>query len=432
MRTFILNILFLIFISLISYGQKYFTLQAGTWNDVTSVWSLNGVTPCGCYPGNSLTNDTIIVNHQIDLTSSLDANSLSHISVKSSGSLSNPAVDITITNSIVLADGFVDVNKFIVGDGGYFQLKNSNLVINSRMLISGTFSTEFSNITVINGNIEVFQTGKVFLGNNTHLEFLYGDYKNSGFTSVCDNCCLYITQGNITNNVSGTFDGAGSIILDMGNIRNFGTWNNNLMWCATGTTFGISSAENCIGANVACTFAPLPMKLIYFVAYPSMEENILKWQIASESNVDYYTLEKSRDGINWSTYVSVDSKGNSNDLIDYQLTDPDPIEGIVYYKLTQFDNDGKTGFSKILSLTTDQNTELSIFPNPSNEFVTVELQKNHSYKYLKLVDATGKMLDQITIGDELSIKITLPEEKGYYFIQAVSDDNANTYKMIKI
>lgn len=163
MRTFILNILFLIFISLISYGQKYFTLQAGAWNNVTNVWSLDNITPCGCYPGNILSSDTVIVNHAINLNASLDASSLSQISVKASGSISNPAADITITNSVVLADGAVEVNKFIVGDGGFFQLKSSNLIINSRMLISGTFNTDFSNITVMNGNIEVSATGKVFL-----------------------------------------------------------------------------------------------------------------------------------------------------------------------------------------------------------------------------------------------------------------------------
>jgi hypothetical protein len=432
MRTFILNILFLIFIAFISYGQKYFTLQAGAWNNVTNVWSLNGTTPCGCFPGNSLTNDTVIVNHPIDLTANLDANSLSQISVKNSGSLSNSAVDITITNSIVLADGSVNINKFIVGDGGFFQLKNSNLIINSRMLISGTFSTEFSNITVINGNIEVYASGKVFLGDNTHLQFLSGNYKNSGFTSVCDNCCLHISLGNITNNASGIFDGAGSIILDMGNIRNYGVWNNSLMWCAAGTTVGVSSSENCIAANIECKLAPLPMKLIYFVAYPSMDENILKWQIASETNVDYYTVEKSIDGNSWHQFAQVDPLGAGNDLVDYQLRDPDPLVGIVYYKLSQKDPDGNTVFAKILSLTNVQNTDLSIFPNPSNEFITVQLHKNHAYKYIKLMDATGKLLNQITIGEELIITIVLPEEKGYYFIQAESEDNANTYKMIKI
>lgn len=432
MRTFILNLLFLIFISLISYGQKYFTLQAGAWNNVTNVWSLNGVTPCGCYPGNLLSSDTVIINHAINLNASLDANSLSQISVKASGSISNPGADITVTNSVVLADGAVDVNKFIVGDGGFFQLKSSTLIINSRMLISGTFSTDFSNITVINGNIEVSATGKVFLGENTHLQFLSGDYKNWGFTSVCDNCCLYLSQGNISNYSTGNFDGAGSIILEMGNIRNFGVWSNNLNWCASGTTFGVSSSENCIQANILCSFAPLPMKLVYFVAYPSLHENILKWQISSETNVEYYLVEKSNDGNTWHAYAQIDSKGAGNDRMDYELTDPDPNVGIVYYKLTQKDKDGNTGFTKILSITNVQNSDLSIYPNPTNESITVDLQQNHPYKHIKVLDASGKILNQFTIGEELTITIQLPEEKGYYFIQAESEDNAITYKMIKI
>ena len=147
MKLFTLNTLFFFLISFVSYGQTYKTLASGNWNNVTNVWSTNGVTPCGCFPGNNITSDTVIVNHPLTLNASLNANSLSKIQINSSGSLTNPSFDVTISNSIVLANGSLSIRKLDVAAGGTFALTNSVLMINGSIDINGVFTSSFSNIS---------------------------------------------------------------------------------------------------------------------------------------------------------------------------------------------------------------------------------------------------------------------------------------------
>jgi hypothetical protein len=62
-------------------SQTYYTLTSGNWNNTTNVWSLNGTTPCGCFPGNTLVSDTLYVSHPLNLTAHINASATSKIQV---------------------------------------------------------------------------------------------------------------------------------------------------------------------------------------------------------------------------------------------------------------------------------------------------------------------------------------------------------------
>ena len=73
------------------------------------------------------------------------------------------------------------------------------------------------------------------------------------------------------------------------------------------------------------------------------------WQTASEINNDYFLVEKSVDGNNFTGIGIVKGSGNSTETRKYRLLDenldPDPI---LYYRLEQFDFDGNNHFSKVI------------------------------------------------------------------------------------
>jgi hypothetical protein len=95
-------------------------------------------------------------------------------------------------------------------------------------------------------------------------------------------------------------------------------------------TFGIS----------VTTPQPLPVELSYFevVAHPMF--NLINWTTESENNSNYFDLESSIDGENWKVVTTSPAAGNSNEEIRYSYIDNDLSE-IVYYRLQQFDIDGK-------------------------------------------------------------------------------------------
>lgn len=86
---------------------------------------------------------------------------------------------------------------------------------------------------------------------------------------------------------------------------------------------------------------PLPVELLYFegIKYPLF--NLLEWSTASEYNSNYFEIEESVDGDNWSNISTVNAAGNSTQEIKYSIIDYNVESVINYYKLKQFDYNGE-------------------------------------------------------------------------------------------
>lgn len=100
------------------------------------------------------------------------------------------------------------------------------------------------------------------------------------------------------------------------------------------------------GASFVYTDLPeavitLPIELVSFTAVQNNQSVDLEWISASEINNDYYTLERSNDGVAWELIATLTGAGNSNELLTYNYTDYQPYEGVSYYRLTQTDYDGR-------------------------------------------------------------------------------------------
>ncbi len=121
----------------------------------------------------------------------------------------------------------------------------------------------------------------------------------------------------------------------------------------------------------------LPIELGSFDAQATDDGNVdVFWQTISERNNDYFTVERSQDGIDFENIGTVDGAGNSNNKIDYEFVDEEAPSGISYYRLRQTDFDGKTEtFEPVTVMNTNVEEGIIIerlYPNPfANEF-TIE------------------------------------------------------------
>ena len=118
---------------------------------------------------------------------------------------------------------------------------------------------------------------------------------------------------------------------------------------------------------------PLPIELVSFKGRADDGVIILEWVTASETNNNFFTIERSFDGRNFEIIGYVDSKapgGFSNELLHYLLKDQNPPDGIIYYRLKQTDYDGAYEYSDVIavfyrSLITD-GVGIAFHPNPTN------------------------------------------------------------------
>jgi hypothetical protein len=105
---------------------------------------------------------------------------------------------------------------------------------------------------------------------------------------------------------------------------------------------------------------PLPIKLVEFNVRESNGKNLLQWTTATESNSDHFNIERSNNARDFETIGRVNASGFSTTDIKYSFTDALPLKGINYYRLAMIDKDGRSEYSKILSITSKGNNTIGI------------------------------------------------------------------------
>jgi len=113
----------------------------------------------------------------------------------------------------------------------------------------------------------------------------------------------------------------------------FGT--NRPYYGFTGSTGGLSNTQ-----TFCSTIVVLPVEGAKMEAScDSLVRNIV-WTTVSEENNDYFTIEKTKNGIDFEEMTVVDGAGNSTTPKTYEWTDNNPDHEISYYRLNQTNYNG--------------------------------------------------------------------------------------------
>ena len=187
----------------------------------------------------------------------------------------------------------------------------------------------------------------------------------------------------------------------------------------------------------ADTSVSLPVELISFNSNVTRNKIIVNWQTATETNSDYFQVERSSDGVNWERMDELVAAGNSNTVLNYQYIDKSPISDITYYRLLQMDFDGEFEYyGPIVARieNTGLNTELSIFPNPNSEGqLNISIGKPmQNGDIIEVFDNTGRLLMSSNVSsDTQTFQLNVSElKKGMYIIRYQSRDAQLTERLI--
>jgi hypothetical protein len=190
--------------------------------------------------------------------------------------------------------------------------------------------------------------------------------------------------------------------------------------------------------NVAGGCILLPIELMSFDAVAKTDVVDITWVTASEKNNDFFTVERSKNGIDFETLKTIKGAENSTSMKNYFVVDNNPLAGLSYYRLKQTDLDGKYTYSEIRSVNFENETkfEMTVFPNPIQEnnsvFVSINSSKNDKIA-LTITDIAGQVLAEKDLKLENSsatIEVKHSFHPGIYFVKVVNHDGEAVFKKL--
>lgn len=148
---------------------------------------------------------------------------------------------------------------------------------------------------------------------------------------------------------------------------------------------------------------PLPTELLSFDAqWESKEQTsaLLTWATASETNNEFFFLEKSVDATHFEDIARIDGAGNSEKEINYSYVDNaiQEDEKTLFYRLRQVDFDGSISYSEIKALQKEQGINLiTLYPNPNfGVFDFLVSSSVSSTISVSIIDYLGKTVKSVS------------------------------------
>lgn len=157
--------------------------------------------------------------------------------------------------------------------------------------------------------------------------------------------------------------------------------------------------------------SPLPIELLSFDVKwldNRQHEAVINWTTASETNNDYFVVERSQDAMNWEAISTTQGAGTVSYNTQYETKDKHPLVGISYYRLKQVDYDGTTTHSQLRELFKGkEQIDLVMFPNPATDVIIIRFDSNteNSLTQIIITDKLGRIVSQTMLRNEMANSI---------------------------
>jgi hypothetical protein len=225
------------------------------------------------------------------------------------------------------------------------------------------------------------------------------------------------------------------------------SWDDYMPGTVTNTTANTSTVASLPSAQLFTWWTLvdnryiLPIELTAFNAVCDGNKVKISWQTASESNNNYFEIERSSDAIEFTSILKINSQNpNSTTILNYSTIDNNPINGKSYYRLKQVDFDGKFSYSSIVVLNCTSNTsapaQVSIFPNPATDNITVNIEGLPGEKSIVIYDVLGqeianKLIQSYESNVQENINISTLANATYLVQINVNGQLYQIYKFVK-
>lgn len=184
--------------------------------------------------------------------------------------------------------------------------------------------------------------------------------------------------------------------------------------------------------NWGCEIA-LPIELESFTANCEDNNVELSWTTASETNNDFFTIEKTADLTNWISVATIKGAGYSNSSITYNYSDVNEYLGTFYYRLKQTDYNGASAYYGPYAVSCNpDDIPFILYPNPANSELNCEIYAQEEESSLvQIFDVYGQIVHNEIVNLSKGFNYTNYDisklVKGAYYFR-ISNNKTNKIK----
>ncbi len=220
-----------------------------------------------------------------------------------------------------------------------------------------------------------------------------------------------------------------SILLDTGSVLRFRV---TLRSTASNHFWSIKNGEISVNNATIKGEGSLPITLVDFYGRQLGNSIKINWTTASETNNEYFVIERSSDNVNFENISIIDGAGNSTILLDYSFTDSEPLNATGYYRIKQVDFNGEYTYSNPISVSFKAEENVTFINDIYNNNCGIQITSSTSHNAnLSVFSITGaKVYGQtinITEGTSM-FNISNQVSKGTYIIILQTADSKYSFK----
>jgi len=154
---------------------------------------------------------------------------------------------------------------------------------------------------------------------------------------------------------------------------------------------------------------PLPVDLLYFNGSIKNDITTINWETGSERNNNYFKIEKSINGYDYTEIGFINGHNNLTNSNKYNFIDKQSTTfNTTYYRLKQYDYDEKMRTSYPIQAS---NQALDVYYH-NNKIITKS--KSHKLQTLNIYNISGQLIHTQYIHNNMEIDWT---KKGFYIIE---------------
>ncbi len=185
------------------------------------------------------------------------------------------------------------------------------------------------------------------------------------------------------------------------------------------------------------TLSVLPVTFTNIKATVKAQAVQIDWQVASETGIRYYEVERSDNGRSFSKIGEVNAGGSK----EYGFTDVTPVKGVNYYRIRSVSLTGEISYTTVADVTfsSDGKSYIAVYPNPftGNHGVIAWHNKPTGKYTLQLTSQTGETVFTKTlfVTDGNSVQpLQLPQSlaKGAYQLTVTGAGTTEVIKLVSL